>query len=113
MTHEMRLRSEPFNKIKSGQKIIELRLYDEKRREIQKGDEILFTLFGAEETLRCAVIDLYRFDSFEELYSILSHRALGYHGEDLAAASPRDMEQYYATEEIEKYGVVGIRIKVV
>lgn len=113
MTHEMRLRSEPFNKIKNGQKVIELRLYDEKRREIKPGDEILFTLFGAEETLRCSVQDLYRFNNFEELYSILSHRAIGYHGEELASASPRDMEQYYATEEIEKYGVVGIRIKLI
>jgi ASC-1-like (ASCH) protein len=109
----MRLRSEPFNKIKNGLKVVELRLYDEKRREIQIGDDILFTLFGAEETLRCTVVDLYRFKDFEELYSILSYRALGYWGEEIAAASPRDMEQYYATEDIEKYGVVGIRIKLI
>ena len=44
---------------------------------------------------------------------IVMHRAIGYHGEELASASPRDMEQYYATEEIEKYGVVGIRIKLI
>ena len=59
------------------------------------------------------VLDKYGFKDFEELYSILSYRALGYWGEEIAAASPRDMEQYYATEDIEKYGVVGIRIKLI
>ena len=33
MTHEMRLHDEPFNLIKNGTKTIELRLYDEKRRD--------------------------------------------------------------------------------
>lgn len=113
MTHEMRLRSDPFYKIKNGLKVVEMRLYDEKRREIQVGDDILFLLVGSEETVRCTVVDLYRFKDFEELYSILSYRAIGYWGEEIAAASPRDMEQYYATEDIEKYGVVGIRIKLI
>lgn len=30
MTHEMRLNTQPFKKIKEGEKTIELRLYDEK-----------------------------------------------------------------------------------
>ena len=100
-------------KIKNGLKVVEMRLYDEKRREIQVGDDILFLLVGSDETVRCTVVDLYRFKDFEELYSILSYRAIGYWGEEIAAASPRDMEQYYATEDIEKYGVVGIRIKLI
>ena len=43
MTHQMQLQPEPFSMIKSGVKTIELRLYDEKRRKIRIGDEILFT----------------------------------------------------------------------
>ena len=43
MTHELRLHDEPFNLIKNGTKTIELRLYDEKRREIHEGDNIEFT----------------------------------------------------------------------
>jgi len=41
--HTLKLATEPFESIKSGQKIIESRLYDEKRREIEIGDEIEFT----------------------------------------------------------------------
>lgn len=32
MTHSMKLKDNPFNKIASGEKTIELRLYDEKRK---------------------------------------------------------------------------------
>lgn len=42
MEHVMKLRPNPFSKIKSGQKTIELRLYDEKRQLISVGDVICF-----------------------------------------------------------------------
>ncbi len=54
--------------IKSGSKTIELRLYDEKRREIQVGDTILFTNTENGEHLSVRVLALSVFDSFEELY---------------------------------------------
>lgn len=38
--HQLKLASLPFESIKSGRKTIESRLYDEKRREINLGDEI-------------------------------------------------------------------------
>ena len=43
MKHCMRLNPDPFRAIKSGQKIYELRLFDEKRRLIAPGDVIEFT----------------------------------------------------------------------
>lgn len=43
MTHKMRLNASPFYKIKNGEKTIELRLYDEKRRLMSEGDIIEFT----------------------------------------------------------------------
>jgi ASC-1-like (ASCH) protein len=39
--HKMKLTTEPFDKIKSGSKIIEVRLFDEKRKDINLGDEIV------------------------------------------------------------------------
>ena len=42
----MKLNKEPFEKIKSGEKTIELRLYDEKRRKIKAGDTICFNCCG-------------------------------------------------------------------
>lgn len=39
----MKLQQKPFDSIKTGQKTIEMRLNDEKRRLINIGDEIEFT----------------------------------------------------------------------
>ena len=43
MLHQMNLHPAPFSLVESGLKTIELRLYDEKRRQIAVGDTILFT----------------------------------------------------------------------
>ena len=42
MEHNMKLNPSPFEKIRTGSKTIELRLYDEKRRAISVGDTITF-----------------------------------------------------------------------
>ena len=42
-THQLKLATEPFNAIISGDKTIESRLYDTKRQKIQIGDQIIFT----------------------------------------------------------------------
>ena len=43
MTYYMRLNPEPFDKIASGRKTIELCLYDENRKLVKPNDEIIFT----------------------------------------------------------------------
>ena len=42
MRHRMKLKPEPFQKMREGKKTIELRLYDEKRQKVQVGDQIEF-----------------------------------------------------------------------
>lgn len=42
MRHTMKLKEDPFERMKNGTKTIEFRLYDEKRRKIKVGDEIEF-----------------------------------------------------------------------
>ena len=108
--HEMKLRPEPFAKIKSGAKTIELRLYDEKRQKIQVGDVIIFTSTDSGQQIRSIVKKLHRFDSFEALYKNLPLLKCGYTPEDINAAHPSDMENYYSVEEQQKYGVVGIEL---
>ena len=44
MVHELRLNKEPFESIKAKTKTIEMRLYDDKRKKIQVGDIIIFSL---------------------------------------------------------------------
>ena len=109
--HTMKLHPSPFEKIKSGEKTIELRLYDEKRRQIRVGDDIIFTNTATGETLKRTVYKLHCFDSFESLYQSLPLLQCGYTPENIHRASPADMRQYYSMEDQRKYGVVGIELK--
>ncbi len=106
--HNMKLQPSPFEKIKSGQKTVELRLYDEKRQQIKTRDRIIFTNTATGETLGTTVVKLHRFNSFDELYKSLPLLECGYTSEDVDKAHPSDMELYYSAEEQKKYGVVGI-----
>lgn len=109
MKHELNLHPEPFASIKSGHKDIEMRLYDERRRKIKVGDEIEFTNRETNEKLLCKVIDLHRFKSFDELYQAFPKTRLGYKEDEVA--HPEDMGKYYSKELRDKYGVIGIEIK--
>ena len=106
----MNLNFAPFEMIKSGEKTIELRLWDEKRQKINIGDGILFTNTATGETLSKTVVKLHRFPNFEELYRALPLLQCGYTEEDIHTASPDDMAQYYSPEQQSRYGVVGIEL---
>ena len=109
--HEMRLHNSPFNLIKDGSKTIELRLNDEKRSIIKIGDNIEFTNRVTEEQILVEVVNLHKYNSFEELYKHFDKVSMGY--KDDEEADPKDMEQYYSKEEQDKYGVVGIEIRLI
>ena len=109
MKHEMKLNNEPFECIKNGTKTIELRLNDEKRKLLTVGDYIEFTNRATNEKLLVEVIDLFKYNSFEELYKHFNKIEMGYSINE--EANPKDMENYDSKEEQEKYGVLGIKIK--
>ncbi len=111
MKHGMRLHSESFNNIKNGIKTIELRLNDEKRRVLNVGDIIEFTNRLDDEKVCTKIIGLHHCDSFSELYKHFDKVIMGYREDEVA--NPEDMEKYYSKEEQEKYGVVGIEVKVI
>lgn len=111
--HKMNLNARPFEMIKSGEKTIELRLYDEKRREIAVGDMIEFTNSSDEkQRLRARVKELHIFKDFAELYANLPLDKCGYTKESIAFAAPEDMLEYYPKEKQAKYGAVGIELEV-
>ena len=110
MIHNMKLHATPFDMIKSGEKTIELRLYDKKRQQIKVGDKIVFTDTTTGETLNTTVVKLHRFNTFDEMYKSLPLLKCGYTTENVDNATPADMEQYYSIEEQEKCGVVGIEL---
>lgn len=107
--HKMNLQDIPFKLIDDGTKTIEMRLYDEKRRLINKGDIIEFNNDNTDVIINTEVVDLHIYSSFFELYNAFDKISLGYREEE--NANPSDMEQYYSKEKIKKYGVVGIEIK--
>lgn len=112
MHHYMRLQPDPFYAIQSGQKDIELRLLDEKRQLIRVGDFIEFeNTDDSSCKMTVVVTGLHKFPSFKQLYAALPLLRCGYTKENIAQASPSDMELYYSAQEQEKYGVVGIEIK--
>lgn len=113
MEHEFMLNDEPFQSIKSGKKVYEMRLYDEKRRLINVGDTILFKNRKDEEELKVNVTSINIFSSFEELYSKLPLKSLGYDESNIDKASYKDMEQYYPREKQELYKVVAIGISLI
>ena len=111
MLHKMRLNEEPFDAIKDGNKKIELRLFDEKRKLINIEDKIEFVNRISNEKIITKVTNIYKYDSFSELYKHFDQESLGYKKSE--KANPEDMEKYYSKEEQEKYGVVGIEIELI
>lgn len=111
MIHRLHLHEDPYNKIKSGNKIYELRLYDEKRKLMQIGDIIELQNRENGEILKVEIIDLLFFKDFQELYQNLNKLEIGY--QENEEANPKDMEIYYSKEETEKYGVVAIKIRII
>ena len=109
MLHQMKLKSSPFEKIKNGNKTIELRLNDEKRQKIKIGDFIEFSLFyNPDDRIQTRVTALHHFDTFAELYASLPKEKLGYTVSETPV--PEHMDKYYSREKQEKYGVLGIEL---
>lgn len=111
MTHEMNLHDEPFKLIQNGSKTIELRLNDEKRQLLNIGDTIKFTNRVTQEEILVSITNLYKYNSFEELYKNFDKVSMGY--KETEEANPKDMELYYSKEEQEMYGVLAIEIKLI
>lgn len=109
--HRMYLNDGPFSRIKNRTKTIELRLNDEKRQLLFENDLIEFTNRTTLEVIIVEVVRLHKYSNFEELYKNFDKIAMGYNKDDVA--NPKDMEKYYSKEELDKYGVIGIEIRVI
>ena len=110
MLHQMKLQPNPFRKIKSGSKTIELRLNDEKRQQVQVGDFIEFTMLDdTAQKLTVRVTALHHFNSFAELYAALPKEKLGYAPDETPV--PDHMDAYYPRDKQKKYGVFGIELR--
>ena len=105
MLHKMKLNESPFDRIKNGTKTVEFRLYDEKRKQIKVGDQIEFSkLPDLQEKLLVDVVELYREDTFENLFRKL------YNDEEEIEGKTKSIHEIYSPEKEQQYGVLGIKI---
>jgi len=106
-SHSLKLASFPFEAIKSGKKIIESRLYDKKRRDIEIGNEIEFTNRETGEKLVTNVIGLHRYQDFETMFERMEPAKFGGESKEWLL---NQISEFYPKEEQEKFGVIGIEI---
>ena len=95
---------ESFENIENGNKKMEVRLNNEKRRNIKLDHIIKMINKGnEEENLFVKVIGLSRFPSFKKLYNVFDDKIKNYEKEILS--------KVYSKEKEKKYGVLVIHIE--
>lgn len=108
MLYKMKLNESPFERIKSGEKTVEFRLFDEKRQQIKIGDQIEFSkLPDLTEKLLVEVVDLYRENTFERLFRKL------FSNENEIVEKTKSIYKIYSPEKEKEYGVLGIKISLI
>ncbi len=109
--HQMNLHTAPFDLILSGEKIYELRLYDERRKVLKVGDFIEFDETNGHRKLVVQIEDIMHFANFAELYASLPFDKIGYKSDE--KADPSDMDIYYSKEKQRMYGVIAIKVRLI
>ena len=108
--HQLKLATEPFNAIISGNKTIESRLYDAQRQKIQIGDRIIFTnRDNSEQTVTAEVVGLLRCATFRDLFSHNNPAKFG--GESVEWLEKQIGEFYSLSDQLEN-GVIGIKFEI-
>lgn len=109
----MHLQKEPFHKIWSGSETIEIRIFDEKRRNLNVGDTIEFCFTeNPKIRMEVTVTALYKAKNFKELFEAIPLTKCGYDTDNVDDAC-LEMEKFpgYSKENQEKFGVIGIEFK--
>ena len=109
--HKMKLAIDQFEKIVDGSKIIESRLYDEKRQKISIDDQIEFSCNDdLSRNITTKVKALLIYPNFENLFVDFSPK---WFGNNSLEESLEEIEQFYSKEEQDRHGVIGIKIEVI
>lgn len=107
--YQMKLATEPYNKIASGNKVIESRLFDDKRQQISIGDQIVFSENDKpENSVTTVVKGLLRYQTFKALFADHNPALFGEESRDFLLTQ---IKQFYSDEDEQKYGVIGIRLE--
>lgn len=111
MECKMRLATEPYNKVASGIKKVESRIFDEKRQQLRIGDTIIFSENDhPENKTHTKIRGLPRYQTFKELFDDLEPELFGETSRDFLL---KEIKQFYSDVEERKYGVVGIQFELI
>lgn len=111
MEHTMGLYEEHLNNIKNGDKIIEVRLNDEKRRKIKIGDTIRFIQVPDEAVeIRAEVKELTVYPTFKDMYENVSAEDMGSRG-DTVEEMVKNTYEIYTPDQERIDGTLAIGIK--
>lgn len=106
---KMHLQLEHYNQVKNGIKTIELRLFDEKRKQIKVGDLLQFyNAPNAEDAFNTKIINLHKYPSFKDLCANIDCRKCGFETVEELLES---LGRFYPDEKQKELGVVGIEIE--
>lgn len=112
MKYIMKLNPKYFEYMKNGTKRTEIRLNDEKRKDIKIGDEIVFLKEPElEEEITTQIVNLIVKRNFKELIRNLDVSEYSDKSES-EEKFLKDLYSFYTKDQEEKYGVVGIQIKI-
>ena len=107
--HEMKVQTRYYRLLKSGQKTIELRLFDEKRRQITVGDKItFFDLSDPSDCFTAVVLNLYRAENFDALCRVIKPEQAGFTSKETLVSV---MQEFYPLSKQNEYGVLGIEVR--
>lgn len=114
MNHTMKLMRDPFERIAKGKKVIEVRLFDDKRKKIKLGDIItFFELPNLKKSIKTEVIGLSKFKDFKTLFEVFGTKPFGHPKDMLVGEQVTGMMEVYSKEDEKTFGVLGIHIRLV
>ena len=111
MEMKIHLHEDVFEIVKHGEKDIEVRLNDEKRRKLKIGDTLIFLKRPLDdEEIKAKVVDLKYYNDFSSLVDDLEMKRI-YLENYTKEMYLKEMERFYSIEEQQNYGVVAIVFK--
>lgn len=112
-TYNMKLLPQYFNYIKNGTKRLELRLNDEKRKDLEINDLIIFEKLSDDiEYLNTKVKKIYKYNNFKDLVNDFDIELIA----DKSITKDEllhTLNEIYTTKQQDKYGVLAIEIELI
>lgn len=110
----MHLNGDEFKKIQSKNKTTEVRIFDEKRKQIALDTEIIYhNRDSSSEEIHVRVVGLSKFKSFKDLYASIAKSKVGYDANESLEKQLKDIYRFYDHREEELNGVLGIHFEII